>query len=95
MDTKLDGIPASVLAAALNQAKEARLYILDVMNGAIDEPDEMSETAPRIISLNIPVDKIGEVIYLKVKLSTRFKRTQVLKSQLKMTVLFILGLLTV
>lgn len=67
LDTKLDGIPASVLAAALKQAKEARLYILDVMSGAIDEPDEMSETAPRIISLNIPVDKIGEVIGPKGK----------------------------
>ncbi|QPK93927.1 polyribonucleotide nucleotidyltransferase [Actinomyces sp. zg-332] len=67
LDTKLDGIPASVLAAALKQAKEARLYILDVMSGAIDEPDEMSDTAPRVISLTIPVDKIGEVIGPKGK----------------------------
>ncbi len=67
LDTKLDGIPASVLAAALKQAKEARLYILDVMGGAIDEPDEMSDTAPRVISLTIPVDKIGEVIGPKGK----------------------------
>ena len=50
LDTKLDGIPASVLASALTQAKEARLHILDVMNEAIDAPDEMSPYAPRIIT---------------------------------------------
>uniref|UniRef100_UPI00404B8086 polyribonucleotide nucleotidyltransferase n=1 Tax=Candidatus Planktophila sp. TaxID=2175601 RepID=UPI00404B8086 len=57
LDTKLDGIPASVLAGALLQAKEARLAILDVMNEAIDAPDEMSQYAPRIISVKIPVDQ--------------------------------------
>lgn len=67
LDTKLDGIPATVLAAALKQAKQARLYILDVMSGAIDQPDEMSQTAPRVISMTIPVDKIGEVIGPKGK----------------------------
>ena len=68
LDTKLDGIPASVLAGALSQAKEARLHILDVMAGAITEPDEMSATAPRIITVKIPVDKIGEVIGPKGKM---------------------------
>ena len=68
LDTKLDGIPASVLAAALTQAKEARLHILDVMNEAIDAPDEMSPYAPRIITIKIPVDKIGEVIGPKGKM---------------------------
>jgi polyribonucleotide nucleotidyltransferase len=68
LDTKLDGIPASVLAAALKQAKDARLHILDVMMEAIDVPDEMSEFAPRIISVKIPVDKIGEVIGPKGKM---------------------------
>ncbi|GHD07421.1 polyribonucleotide nucleotidyltransferase [Zhihengliuella salsuginis] len=68
LDTKLDGIPASVLAAALKQAREARLHILDVLNAAIDAPDEMSEFAPRIISVKIPVDKIGEVIGPKGKM---------------------------
>ncbi|MHA6763178.1 polyribonucleotide nucleotidyltransferase [Streptacidiphilus sp. PAMC 29251] len=68
LDTKLDGIPASVLAAALNQAHDARLHILDVMNEAIDVPDEMSEFAPRIITIKIPVDKIGEVIGPKGKM---------------------------
>ncbi|MEB7447633.1 polyribonucleotide nucleotidyltransferase [Arthrobacter koreensis] len=68
LDTKLDGIPASVLAAALKQAREARLHILGVMDAAIDTPDELSEFAPRIISVKIPVDKIGEVIGPKGKM---------------------------
>jgi polyribonucleotide nucleotidyltransferase len=68
LDTKLDGIPASVLAGALTQAKEARLTILDVMAQAISEPDEMAPTAPRVIAVKIPVDKIGEVIGPKGKM---------------------------
>jgi polyribonucleotide nucleotidyltransferase len=68
LDTKLDGIPASVLAGALTQARDARLYILDVMAEAIDTPDEMSPTAPRIITVKVPVDKIGEVIGPKGKM---------------------------
>ncbi|MCA4134624.1 polyribonucleotide nucleotidyltransferase [Arthrobacter sp. M4] len=68
LDTKLDGIPASVLAAALKQAREARLHILDVINAAIDTPDELSEFAPRVIAIKIPVDKIGEVIGPKGKM---------------------------
>jgi len=67
LDTKLDGIPAEVLAQALTQARDARMTILDVMAEAIDEPAEMSQTAPRIITINIPVDKIGEVIGPKGK----------------------------
>ena len=68
LDTKLDGIPASVLAGALTQARDARLHILDVMNEAIDAPDEMAPTAPRIITVQVPVDKIGEVIGPKGKM---------------------------
>ncbi|NBX94500.1 MAG: S1 RNA-binding domain-containing protein, partial [Actinobacteria bacterium] len=68
LDTKLDGIPSSVLAGALSQAKDARLSILDLMAQAISEPDEMSPNAPRIISVKIPVDKIGEVIGPKGKM---------------------------
>ncbi|HZP52451.1 polyribonucleotide nucleotidyltransferase [Actinocrinis sp.] len=68
LDTKLDGIPASVLAQALRQAHDARLHILDVMLEAIDSPDEMSVYAPRIITVKIPVDKIGEVIGPKGKM---------------------------
>jgi polyribonucleotide nucleotidyltransferase len=68
LDTKLDGIPASVLAAALQQARAARLTILDVMREAIDAPAEMSPYAPRIITIKVPVDKIGEVIGPKGKM---------------------------
>ena len=68
LDTKLDGIPASVLGGALTQARDARLAILDVMLEAIDVPDEMSPFAPRIITIKIPVDKIGEVIGPKGKM---------------------------
>ena len=67
LDTKLDGIPASVLAGALDQAKEARTQILQVINNAISGPDEMAATAPRVISVQIPVDKIGELIGPKGK----------------------------
>jgi polyribonucleotide nucleotidyltransferase len=68
LDTKLDGIPSEVLAAALNQAKDARLTILGVMAEAIDSPDEMSSYAPRITTIKVPVDKIGEVIGPKGKM---------------------------
>ncbi len=67
LDTKLDGIPAHVLAGALKQAKEARTAILAVINAAIDGPDEMAPTAPRVISVQIPTDKIGELIGPKGK----------------------------
>ncbi|MBG00883.1 MAG: polyribonucleotide nucleotidyltransferase [Acidimicrobiaceae bacterium] len=68
LDTKIDGIPADVLAAALNQAREARLAILDDMKAAIAEPrDDVSDVAPKIISFEIPLDKIGEVIGPKGK----------------------------
>ncbi|MBD8060564.1 polyribonucleotide nucleotidyltransferase [Cellulomonas sp. JH27-2] len=68
LDTKLEGIPASVLGGALTQAKEARLAILDVIAEAIDVPDEMSPFAPRVITVKVPVDKIGEVIGPKGKM---------------------------
>ncbi|GAA2523069.1 polyribonucleotide nucleotidyltransferase [Rarobacter incanus] len=68
LDTKLDGIPASVLAGALSQAKEARLEILDLINETIDAPDDMADTAPRVLAVKIPVDKIGEVIGPKGKM---------------------------
>jgi polyribonucleotide nucleotidyltransferase len=68
LDTKIDGIPADVLAAALDQAKEARLAILEVMNSAIAAPrSEVAETAPKIVSFTIPLDKVGEVIGPKGK----------------------------
>jgi polyribonucleotide nucleotidyltransferase len=68
LDTKIAGIPADVLAAALTQARDARLQVLEVMNTAIAAPrSEVRETAPKIISFEIPMDKIGEVIGPKGK----------------------------
>ncbi|MGI9608292.1 MAG: polyribonucleotide nucleotidyltransferase [Acidimicrobiales bacterium] len=68
LDTKIDGIPADVLAKALSQAKDARLKILEVMQEAIAAPrDEVGPTAPKIVSFEIPIDKIGEVIGPKGK----------------------------
>ena len=68
LDTKLDGIDSQVLRGALAQARDARLQILDLMEQAIDAPDEMSPYAPRIITVQVPVDKIGEVIGPKGKM---------------------------
>ena len=63
LDTKIDGLPAAVLGDALRQAREARLAILEVMNAAISKPrSEVSDTAPKIVTIEIPMDKIGEVI---------------------------------
>ena len=68
LDTKIDGIPADVLAAALQQARDARQQVLAVMEKAIPEPrSEVRETAPKIVSFEIPMDKIGEVIGPKGK----------------------------
>jgi len=68
LDTKLNGIPSQVLAGALAQARDARLTILEVMAEAIDAPDEMSPYAPRVTTIKVPVDKIGEVIGPKGKI---------------------------
>ncbi|NGP06187.1 polyribonucleotide nucleotidyltransferase [Rhodococcus sp. 14C212] len=68
LDTKLDGIPSQVLAGALSQAHDARATILEVMAEAIETPDEMSPFAPRITTIKVPVDKIGEVIGPKGKM---------------------------
>src|SRR5262249_3572934 len=68
LDTKIDGLPADVLAEALRQAKDARLKILGVLHGAIPEPrSDVRERAPKIVSFEIPLDKIGEVIGPKGK----------------------------
>ncbi|MBV8462487.1 MAG: polyribonucleotide nucleotidyltransferase, partial [Acidimicrobiales bacterium] len=68
LDTKIDGLPLEVLRQALLQAKEARLRILDVMAGAIAEArQEVAASAPKIVSFEIPIDKIGEVIGPKGK----------------------------
>ena len=63
MDIKIDGITREIMATALAQAKEGRLHILDEMAATLDRPrEEMSEFAPRIISLKIHPDKIRDVI---------------------------------
>ena len=68
LDTKIDGIPADVLTAALAQARVARLEILEVMNACIPQSrDEVAETAPKISTIYIPLDKVGEVIGPKGK----------------------------
>jgi polyribonucleotide nucleotidyltransferase len=68
LDTKIDGLPADVLAKALQQARDARMQILDVMNKTIAEPrPAVAATAPKIVSFEIPLDKIGEVIGPKGK----------------------------
>jgi polyribonucleotide nucleotidyltransferase len=68
LDTKIDGLPADVLSKALHQAKEARLTILKVITDTIPEPrSEVAEVAPKIVSMEIPIDKIGEVIGPKGK----------------------------
>ncbi|MEM1333383.1 MAG: polyribonucleotide nucleotidyltransferase, partial [Actinomycetota bacterium] len=68
LDTKIDGIPADVLAKALQQARDARMQIQEVMVGAIEgSRDEVAETAPKITTITIPLDKVGEVIGPKGK----------------------------
>lgn len=63
MDMKVTGINAQILADALNQAKAGRLYILEKMEAAISAPrEEISKYAPRILTIQIPVDKIRDVI---------------------------------
>lgn len=68
LDTKIEGIPSDVLAKALQQAKDARLKILGVMNTAISAPrPTVNESAPKIVTFTIPLDKVGEVIGPKGK----------------------------
>ena len=85
LDTKLDGIPADILASALQQAKEARTTILEVINECIDGPAEMSPYAPRIITTTVPVDKIGEVIGPKGKMINQIQEDTAPKSPSRMT----------
>jgi polyribonucleotide nucleotidyltransferase len=68
LDTKVSGLPIEVLDGALKQAKDARLQILDKMLATIPEPrSALSPKAPRVVTIQIPVDKIGEVIGPKGK----------------------------
>src|SRR2546422_161611 len=68
MDIKIEGLDFGIIAEALDKAKKARLHILDVMDKAIPEPrSSLSKYAPRIITIQIPVDKIGDLIGPKGK----------------------------
>src|SRR6266496_2122654 len=68
MDIKIEGLDFGIIAEALDKAKKARLHILDVMEKAIPEPrSSLSKYAPRIITIQIPVDKIGDLIGPKGK----------------------------
>ncbi len=63
MDIKIDGITKEIMEQALSQAKDARIYILDEMSKVISKPkEEMSDHAPRIITIKIHPDKIRDVI---------------------------------
>lgn len=62
LDLKLPGLPMSILEAAIHTAKEARGTVLAKMAEAIDAPSELSPHAPRIVSVKIPADRIGELI---------------------------------
>ncbi len=63
MDTKIQGLPSEVLRGALDQARDARLFILAAMADVISEPrSELNKWAPRIEAVEIPKDKIGEII---------------------------------
>lgn len=63
LDLKVKGLPVDVLCQAVDQAKDARYIILDKMTAVIAKPkNDISQYAPRIVSTNVPVDKIGEVI---------------------------------
>jgi polyribonucleotide nucleotidyltransferase len=63
LDIKIGGLTIELMSTALEQARQGRLFILDKMNQAISAPKpELSPYAPRIITIKIPVDKIGEVI---------------------------------
>jgi polyribonucleotide nucleotidyltransferase len=68
MDIKIEGLDFTILAEALEKAKRARLHILDIMERVLPQPRaELSKYAPRIITIQIPPDKIGDLIGPKGK----------------------------
>jgi polyribonucleotide nucleotidyltransferase len=68
MDIKIEGLDLKIMEEALSQAKEGRLHILGEMDKALATPRaELSKYAPRIVTVQIPVDKIGELIGPKGK----------------------------
>src|SRR6266545_3752101 len=68
MDIKIEGLDFRLIAEALEKAKKARLHILDIMDSAIPQPrSQLSKYAPRIITIQIPTEKIGDIIGPKGK----------------------------
>ncbi len=68
MDIKIEGLDFRLIAEALEKAKKARLHILDIMDRAIPQPrSQLSKYAPRIITIQIPTEKIGDIIGPKGK----------------------------
>jgi polyribonucleotide nucleotidyltransferase len=68
LDTKISGVPAEVLGEALRAAKVARMHIIGEMNKSLASPrEELAANAPRVMSVTVPVEKIGEVIGPKGK----------------------------
>ncbi len=69
MDIKIEGLGSRIIGEALEKAKAARLHILDIMDKAIPQPrSQLSKYAPRIITVQIPVAKIGDLIGPKGKI---------------------------
>lgn len=63
LDTKIEGITSETMSNALNQAREGRLHILGIMNEALSAPrKDLSPTAPRIVTIQIPTSEIGAII---------------------------------
>ncbi len=63
MDIKIEGITPAIMKEALEQAREGRLHILNIMQQVVKEPEkQLSPFAPRIVKIQVPVDKIGDVI---------------------------------
>src|SRR3989442_138990 len=68
MDIKIEGLDFKIIAEALDRAKQARVHILDIMDRAMPQPrSQLSKYAPRIITIQIPTDKIGDIIGPKLK----------------------------
>jgi polyribonucleotide nucleotidyltransferase len=68
MDIKIEGLDFKIVAEALDRAKQARIHILDIMDRAMPQPrSQLSKYAPRIITIQIPTDKIGDIIGPKGK----------------------------
>ena len=62
MDIKIPGVTTEIMKNALEQARKGRLHILSIMKQCIDKPAPLAKNAPQILTMKIPVDKIGALI---------------------------------